>query len=220
MLLIKPRKIFSIFFFFLAAGIKFTVLSLVLQVWSVWTFGILNLVSSYTQNMNFTNKIYQFSKCKQIRSFLRICLHLLTKSLTENFAFCAVIKTAQKGIPKLLLCFKGLIVYEKCPYLELFWSLFYHIRTEYGEILHISLYPVRIQQNTDQNNSKYGHFLCSVSCSGNIFKRYTHLGSIKLRQCSTIGSFSHIEPHWKTAISDFGIFDFASLCSYTRVLLT
>ena len=31
-----------------------------------------------------------FSKCDQIRSFLRIWLHLLKKSLMENFIFCAV----------------------------------------------------------------------------------------------------------------------------------
>ena len=30
------------------------------------------------------------SKCDQIRSFLRIWSHLLKKSLTENFIFCAV----------------------------------------------------------------------------------------------------------------------------------
>ena len=31
-----------------------------------------------------------FSKCDQIRSFLRIWPHLLKKSLMENFIFCAV----------------------------------------------------------------------------------------------------------------------------------
>ena len=31
-----------------------------------------------------------FSKCDQIRSFLRIWSHLLEKSLMENFIFCAV----------------------------------------------------------------------------------------------------------------------------------
>ena len=30
-----------------------------------------------------------FSKRDQIRSFLRICSHLLNKSLMENFIFCA-----------------------------------------------------------------------------------------------------------------------------------
>ena len=33
-----------------------------------------------------------FSKCDQIRSFLRIWSHLLQKSLMENFIFCAVIR--------------------------------------------------------------------------------------------------------------------------------
>ena len=31
-----------------------------------------------------------FSKCEQIRNFLRICVHLLNKSSMENFIFCAV----------------------------------------------------------------------------------------------------------------------------------
>ena len=39
--------------------------------------------------MKFSFKDF-FSKCDQIRSFLRIWSHLLKKSLTENFIFCAV----------------------------------------------------------------------------------------------------------------------------------
>ena len=39
--------------------------------------------------MKFSIKDF-FSKCDQIRSFLRIWLHLLNKSLMENFIFCAV----------------------------------------------------------------------------------------------------------------------------------
>ena len=45
---------------------------------------------------------------------------------------------------------------KKCLYSELFWSVFSRIRTEYGEIL-------RMRENTDQNNSEYGHFLRSDS---------------------------------------------------------
>ena len=48
---------------------------------------------------------------------------------------------------------------EKCPYSELFWSAFSRIRTEYGEILRISPYSVRMRENMDQNKSEYGHFL-------------------------------------------------------------
>ena len=36
------------------------------------------------------------------------------------------------------------------------------IRNEYGEILLISPYLVRMQENTDQKNSEYKHFLRSV----------------------------------------------------------
>ena len=50
---------------------------------------------------------------------------------------------------------------EKCPYSELFFVAFSHIRTEYGEILYISPYSVRMRENMDQNNSEYGHFLHS-----------------------------------------------------------
>ena len=43
--------------------------------------------------MKFSIKDF-FSKCDQIRSFLRIWSHLLKKSLMENFIFCPVILTA------------------------------------------------------------------------------------------------------------------------------
>ena len=48
--------------------------------------------------------------------------------------------------------------HKKCPYSELFWSAFFRIRTEYGEI-RISPYSVRMRENADQNNSEHGHFL-------------------------------------------------------------
>ena len=50
---------------------------------------------------------------------------------------------------------------KKCPYSELFWSVFSNIRTEYGEIRSIFLYSVQMRKNTNQNNSEYGHFSCS-----------------------------------------------------------
>ena len=40
---------------------------------------------------------------------------------------------------------------EKCPYSELFWSVSSRIWT----------YSVRVRENTDQNNSEYGHHLRS-----------------------------------------------------------
>ena len=53
-------------------------------------------------------------------------------------------------------------MHEECPYLELFWSVFSRIWTENGEIGSISSYSLRMRENTDQNNSKYGQFLRSV----------------------------------------------------------
>ena len=50
------------------------------------------------------------------------------------------------------------ILREKRPYSVLFWSAFSLIRTEYGKILRISPYSVRMRGNVDQNNSEYGHF--------------------------------------------------------------
>ena len=44
---------------------------------------------------------------------------------------------------------------KKLPYLELFWSAFSRIRTEY---LRISPYSVRMRENANQNNSEYEHF--------------------------------------------------------------
>ena len=53
---------------------------------------------------------------------------------------------------------------EKCPCSELFWSVFSRIWTGYEEILRISPYLVRVEENADQNNSEYGHILRS-DCS-------------------------------------------------------
>ena len=43
---------------------------------------------------------------------------------------------------------------KKCPYLELFWSTFSRILTEYG----ISPYSVLMRGNVNENNSEYGRF--------------------------------------------------------------
>ena len=52
---------------------------------------------------------------------------------------------------------------EKCPYLE-FSGPYFPNGTEYGEILRIFLYSVRIRENTDQENSEHIHFSCIDHC--------------------------------------------------------
>ena len=59
--------------------------------------------------------------------------------------------------------YRKITLRKKCPYSELFWSAFSRIRTEYGEILRISPYSVRMRGSSDQNNSEYGHFSRSVT---------------------------------------------------------
>ena len=49
------------------------------------------------QKEKFSSKDF-FSKCDQIRSFLRIWSHLLKKSFMENFIFCAVRLQEYKGV--------------------------------------------------------------------------------------------------------------------------
>ena len=56
---------------------------------------------------------------------------------------------------QLTLRYLSLSLRKKCPYAELFWSLFSRIRTEYGEIQRISPYSVQMRENVDQNNSEY-----------------------------------------------------------------
>ena len=61
-------------------------------------------------------------------------------------------------------------LYEKGLYSEMFWSVSFGIRGEYGEIFHISPYTVRMWKNMDQKISEYGHF------SRNVIQKFCRLG--------------------------------------------
>ena len=62
---------------------------------------------------------------------------------------------------------------QKVSISELFCSAFPHIRTEYREIQNISPYPVRMRENTEQNNSEYGQF----SGTHNLYPLFIHIVS-------------------------------------------
>ena len=66
------------------------------------------------------------------------------------------------NVKKSMLLKKTVTPRKKCPYSELFQSVSSRIQTEYGEIRSIFPYSVGMRKNTDQNNSKYGHYLRSV----------------------------------------------------------
>ena len=65
--------------------------------------------------------------------------------------------------PLVRCCSITITLRKNCPYSELFSFAFSRIRTEYGEILRISPYSVRIRENADKNNSKYEQFSRSVT---------------------------------------------------------
>ena len=62
---------------------------------------------------------------------------------------------------------------EMCPYSEFFWSVFIRIRTEYGEILSISPYSVRMWENTD--TFEYGHLPTKSNTSPWVFLMFLKL---------------------------------------------
>ena len=61
---------------------------------------------------------------------------------------------------------------EKCPYSEFFWSVFFRIRTEYGDLLRKYSYSVQMRENTDQKNFECGYFLRSDErmCNGKLLQ--------------------------------------------------
>ena len=65
--------------------------------------------------------------------------------------------------PKGYLSFKfGLTLLEKSSYSDFSWPVFFHIQTEYGEILRSFPYSVQMRENAAQKNFKYGNFSGSV----------------------------------------------------------
>ena len=76
---------------------------------------------------------------------------------------------------------------KRCPHSEFFWSVYSRIRTEYGEIFRISPYSVRMWKYTDQENSEYGHLLCSVKLQtlcNTIIKKWNKSGDYTVAQRS------------------------------------
>ena len=96
-----------------------------------------NHINSLTQAQNLLSNMMS-------KSLLRIGLNLVT-------------------CPKGYLSFKfGLTLLEKSSYSDFSWPVFFHIQTEYGEILRSFPYSVQMRENAAQKNSKYGNFSGSV----------------------------------------------------------
>ena len=78
------------------------------------------------------------------------------KSSQYMFTFPASILNNPGAIWCYFVQFKNKSLHKKYPYLELFWSIFSHIRTEFRRMQSTSPCSVRMWVNTDQNNSEYG----------------------------------------------------------------
>ena len=85
----------------------------------------------------------------------------------------------------------------KCPYSELFWSVFSSIRITYGEVQSISLNSVRMRENTDENNSKYGH-LSRSDCF--FFVKFSHTGTMNVESLKCWKFLENID-NFKTYLS-------------------
>ena len=85
---------------------------------------------------------------------------------------------------------------KKCSYSELFWSVFSCIWTEYGEILPISPYSVRMRENTDQNYSEYGHFFSSVRTGESDIVQWFPGKSVMMRFSWIILKEYNLVSHW------------------------
>ena len=75
-------------------------------------------------------------------------------------------------------------LHQKCLYLELFWSAFSRIRNEYGEILSISPYSVRMGENVGKMRTRISPntdtFHAVHSCTDVLRKSYFHGAKIHL----------------------------------------
>ena len=82
---------------------------------------------------------------------------------------------------------------EKFPYLEILWSVFSRIWTEYRDLLSKSLYSIRLQEKTNQKNSEYGNISCSVACSNGSSLYKKSLKKEKVRGRSGLNTFKNLD---------------------------
>ena len=99
---------------------------------------------------------------KQSRSVILSIYNLISRNLinvtyTKNVLVC---KLHAVLLPKYhIQTAASQSLRKKGPYSEFFWSVFFHIRTEYGQLRSKSPYSVRMWENAGQKNSEYGHIL-------------------------------------------------------------
>ena len=99
----------------------------------------------------------QMNKMSQCKHLLLQCVMSLLLLLSRTYQIMDywICMAFQRCWKESCLFYQDDPLRKKCPYSELFWSIFCRIQTEYGE------YSVRMRENAVHNNSEYGHFLRS-----------------------------------------------------------
>ena len=144
---------------------------------------ILNFSDEVTTRSESLCLLYNHRKSTLILSQLfGICCHF--SKLTYFYSKVCITKKHRLYQKTLTLqltyqhCVKSVRIRSK------FQSVFFRIRTEYGEILRISPYSVRLRENTDQNNFEYGHFLRSVTFQNWHLDGVHSISDLKLPWCN------------------------------------
>ena len=118
----------------------------------------------FFQDLSETSHLFMvlYDKCLQfvilVFNFKNSCFQVFFRIACEWSIFLGVFSL--KFFKKIFITLMNALR-ETCKYSELFWSAFSRIRTEYGEIRSISPCSYPMRENVDQNNSEYGHLLCS-----------------------------------------------------------
>ena len=84
----------------------------------------------------------------------------------------------------------------RCPYSELFWSVFSRIWTVRRDIS-----SVRIRENTDQNNFEYGHFLRSVLVIKQLVITILYIICVNILTWYHLGTYI-VDTPWKMGSQD------------------
>ena len=99
---------------------------------------------------------------------------------------------------------------EKCPYSKFFWSVLSRIRTEYGEILHISLYSVRMRENRSRKTPNPD----TLHAVQNFTKAVTAVLNLTYKVIETYNSKLHYFPGVKSLFCTKQPIDTVKVSSY------
>ena len=100
---------------------------------------------------SFQQKVFSFSFHLCFSIFLTVIKMIFAEVVSKKVCCPVILFSLLPYFGRFPLC-------KRCPYSEFFWSAFFRIWTEFGDLLSKSLYSVQMWENMDQKNSEYGNF--------------------------------------------------------------